>query len=163
MNSTFQIFKAQAERLFEEYQVKYSDKDPKVAAWMLDTMELALEAGDEELRSCCAGGLMLRYWSVFTKPQPGVEIDYATGENWEAKKEYSGQEYDYILNTTSLVLSICVLLIHHHKVQLVSCLIQTEYIHHLNLEWAVVRQSTSVCLASNSACIRIQSQSVTSK
>lgn len=33
--------------------------------------------------------------------QPGVEIDYATGENWEAKKEYSGQEYDYILNTTS--------------------------------------------------------------
>lgn len=33
--------------------------------------------------------------------QPGVEIDYATGENWEAQIEYTGTEYDYILNTTS--------------------------------------------------------------
>lgn len=33
--------------------------------------------------------------------QPGVEIDYATGENWEAKKDYSGQEHTYIINTSS--------------------------------------------------------------
>lgn len=33
--------------------------------------------------------------------QPGVEIDYATGANWEAHKEYSGQENTYIINTSS--------------------------------------------------------------
>ncbi len=33
--------------------------------------------------------------------QPGVEIDYATGANWESQKEYDGEENDYILNTSS--------------------------------------------------------------
>lgn len=33
--------------------------------------------------------------------QPGVEIDYATGANWEAVRNYDGPEYDYILNTSS--------------------------------------------------------------
>ena len=33
--------------------------------------------------------------------QPGVEINYATGENWEAQIEYNGTEYTYILNTSS--------------------------------------------------------------
>lgn len=85
-NPAFEMFKKAAQLLETKYGVKYSDKNPDTAAWMLDTMELALEAGDEELRSCCAGGLMLRYWSVFTKPQPGVEIDYEEkiSRGWEA-------------------------------------------------------------------------------
>lgn len=33
--------------------------------------------------------------------QPGVEIDYATGENWEAQREYTGEESTYIINTSS--------------------------------------------------------------
>ena len=33
--------------------------------------------------------------------QPGVEIDYATGDNWEAERVYSGQEYTYVVNTSS--------------------------------------------------------------
>ena len=33
--------------------------------------------------------------------QPGVEIDYATGANWEAERNYDGPEFDYILNTSS--------------------------------------------------------------
>ena len=33
--------------------------------------------------------------------QPGVEIDYATGENWEAEVQYTGTEYTYIINTSS--------------------------------------------------------------
>lgn len=33
--------------------------------------------------------------------QPGVEIDYATGANWEAVREYTGETHDYILNTSS--------------------------------------------------------------
>lgn len=33
--------------------------------------------------------------------QPGVEINYATGENWEAKKEYSGPVNTYVVNTSS--------------------------------------------------------------
>jgi hypothetical protein len=80
------MFKHAALVLESKYGVKYSDKDPATAAWMLDTMELAAEAGDEELRSCCAAGLMLRFWSVFTKPQPGVETDYEEkiSRGWEA-------------------------------------------------------------------------------
>lgn len=83
MNSTFQIFKAQADRLFEEYQVKYSDKDPKVAAWMLDTMD---STQDQHLRDFCAAGLMCRYWAVFTKAKVGFEEEYDTkiSYGWEA-------------------------------------------------------------------------------
>ena len=33
--------------------------------------------------------------------QPGVEIDYATGANWEAEKVYAGTEYTYVINTSS--------------------------------------------------------------
>jgi DNA-entry nuclease len=33
--------------------------------------------------------------------QPGVEIDYATGENWEARKEYTGEVHHYVINTSS--------------------------------------------------------------
>lgn len=33
--------------------------------------------------------------------QPGVEINYATGENWEAEVEYEGQVSTYVLNTSS--------------------------------------------------------------
>lgn len=75
-NPVFNMFKQQADRLFEKTGVKYSDKDPEVAAWMLDTMEAAKESGDSELRDMCAAGLMLRYWSVFTTKKVGVEVDY---------------------------------------------------------------------------------------
>ncbi len=83
MNSTFQIFKAQADQLFQEYQVKYSDKDPQVAAWMLDTMD---STQDSHLRDLCAAGLMCRYWSVFTKAKVGFEEEYDTkiSYGWEA-------------------------------------------------------------------------------
>lgn len=83
MNSTFQIFKAQADQLFVEYQVKYSDKDPQVAAWMLDTMD---STQDQHLRDLCAAGLMCRYWSVFTKAKVGFEEEYDTkiSYGWEA-------------------------------------------------------------------------------
>jgi hypothetical protein len=83
MNSTFQIFKAQADQLFKEYQVKYSDKDPKVAAWMLDTMD---STQDQHLRDLCASGLMCRYWAVFTKAKVGFEEEYDTkiSYGWEA-------------------------------------------------------------------------------
>ena len=33
--------------------------------------------------------------------QPGVQIDYATGANWEAAVEYEGEEHTYVLNTSS--------------------------------------------------------------
>ena len=33
--------------------------------------------------------------------QPGVEIDYATGENWESQKEYTGEVNHYVVNTSS--------------------------------------------------------------
>lgn len=33
--------------------------------------------------------------------QPGVVIDYATGENWAAETSYEGEEITYILNTSS--------------------------------------------------------------
>ena len=33
--------------------------------------------------------------------QPGVEIDYATGENWEAQKEYTGEVNTYVVNSSS--------------------------------------------------------------
>lgn len=75
-NPVFNMFKQQAEKLFEKTGVKYSDKDPEVAAWMLDTLEAAKESGDSELRDMCAAGLMLRYWSVFTTKKVGVEVDY---------------------------------------------------------------------------------------
>lgn len=83
MNSTFALFKNQADRLFEEYQVEYADKDPKVAAWMLDTMD---STQDSHLRDLCAAGLMCRYWSVFTKAKVGFEEDYDTkiSYGWEA-------------------------------------------------------------------------------
>lgn len=75
-NPVFNMFKQQAEKLFEKTGVKYSDKDPEVAAWMLDTLEAAKESGDSELRDMCAASLMLRYWSVFTTKKVGVEVDY---------------------------------------------------------------------------------------
>jgi hypothetical protein len=83
MNSTFAYFKSQADLLFTEYQVKYSDKDPTVAAWMLDTLD---STSDAHLRDLCAAGLMCRYWSVFTKEKVGFEEDYDTkiSYGWEA-------------------------------------------------------------------------------
>lgn len=83
MNSTFALFKNQADQLFAEYQVKYSDKDPKVAAWMLDTLGTTQ---DSHLRDLCAAGLMCRYWSVFTKEKVGFEEEYDTkiSYGWEA-------------------------------------------------------------------------------
>lgn len=83
MNSTFALFKNQADQLFAEYQVKYSDKDPKVAAWMLDTLDTTQ---DSHLRDLCAAGLMCRYWSVFTKEKVGFEEEYDTkiSYGWEA-------------------------------------------------------------------------------
>lgn len=72
-NTSFNLFKHHADLLFKEYGVKYSDKDPKVAAWMLDTMD---ETDDSHLRDLCAAGLMCRYWSVFTTKKCGVEVDY---------------------------------------------------------------------------------------
>lgn len=83
MNSTFSIFKDQADFLFIEKGVKYSDRDPKVAAWMLDTMD---STQDSHLRDLCAAGLMCRYWSVFTKEKVGFEEDYDTkiSYGWEA-------------------------------------------------------------------------------
>lgn len=80
------MFKRQADLLFTRYGVKYSDKDPAVAAWMLDNLEAARERKDETLRDCCAGGLMCRYWSVFTKEKIGLEDDYDTkvSYGWEA-------------------------------------------------------------------------------
>lgn len=62
-----------------------------------------------------ARGVQMEAWSVEDKgagvcfnvyvynAQPGVEIDYATGESWELKKEndHSGVENTYILNTNS--------------------------------------------------------------
>lgn len=83
MNSTFVLFKNQADQLFTEYQVKYSDKDPKVAAWMLDTLDTTQ---DSHLRDLCAAGLMCRYWSVFTKEKVGFEEEYDTkiSYGWEA-------------------------------------------------------------------------------
>ena len=60
-----------------------------------------------------ASGVLMEAWSVEDRGdgicfnvycynvQPGVEINYATGENWEAEKEYTGPEYTYILNTSS--------------------------------------------------------------
>lgn len=83
MNSTFALFKNQADQLFTEYQVKYSDKDPKVAAWMLDTLDTTQ---DSHLRDLCAAGLMCRYWSVFTKEKVGFEEEYDTkiSYGWEA-------------------------------------------------------------------------------
>lgn len=85
-NTAFILFKKAADRLFTEDGVKYSDKDPKVAAWMLDTLEVARETGKEDLRDKCAAGLMCRYWSVFTKEKTGVEDDYDTkiSYGWEA-------------------------------------------------------------------------------
>lgn len=42
------------------------------------------------------------FFNVFCyNVQPGVEIDYATGENWEAEREYTGEESTYIINTSS--------------------------------------------------------------
>lgn len=83
MNSTFALFKNQADQLFTEYQVKYSDKDPKVAAWMLDTLDTTQ---DSHLRDLCTAGLMCRYWSVFTKEKVGFEEEYDTkiSYGWEA-------------------------------------------------------------------------------
>lgn len=83
MNSTFAYFKSQADRLYTEYGVKYSTKDPAVAAWMLDTMDTT---SDSNLRDLCAAGLMCRYWSVFTKEKVGFEEDYDTkiSYGWEA-------------------------------------------------------------------------------
>jgi hypothetical protein len=83
MNSTFSIFKEQADFLFTEKGVKYSDRDPKVAAWMLDTMD---STQDSHLRDLCAAGLMCRYWSVFAKEKVGFEEDYDTkiSYGWEA-------------------------------------------------------------------------------
>lgn len=75
-NPAFTMFKTKADQLFEETGVKYSDKDPKVAAWMLDTLEEARISGNTVLRDLCAGGLMCRYWSVFTTKKCGVETDY---------------------------------------------------------------------------------------
>jgi hypothetical protein len=77
-NPAFNHFKVKAEQLYNEHGVKYSAKDPKVAAWMLDTLVEATENGDEHLRDLCAAGLMLRYWSVFTTKKVGVEVDYDT-------------------------------------------------------------------------------------
>jgi hypothetical protein len=77
-NPAFNLFKQKAEQLYNEHGVKYSAKDPKVAAWMLDTLVEATEKGDEHLRDLCASGLMLRYWSVFTTKKVGVEVDYDT-------------------------------------------------------------------------------------
>lgn len=72
-NPALHMFKQQAELLYKEYGVKYSDKDPAVAAWMLDTMD---ETTDSHLKDLCAAGLMCRYWSVFTTKKCGVEVDY---------------------------------------------------------------------------------------
>jgi hypothetical protein len=72
-NTAFNLFKHHADQLLKEYGVKYSDKDPKVAAWMLDTMD---ETNDSHLKDLCAAGLMCRYWSVFTTKKCGVEVDY---------------------------------------------------------------------------------------
>ena len=77
-NPAFNHFKVKAEQLYNEHGVKYSAKDPKVAAWMLDTLVEATKNGDEHLRDLCAAGLMLRYWSVFTTKKVGVEVDYDT-------------------------------------------------------------------------------------
>ena len=75
-SSAFNMFKEKADRLFSEMGVKYSDKDPKVAAWMLDTLEEARNSGNGYLADLCASGLMCRYWSVFTTKKVGVENDY---------------------------------------------------------------------------------------
>lgn len=85
-NPVFAMYKACADKLWTENGVKYSSKDPKVAAWMLDTLKEAEEAGDQNLRDKCAAGLMCRYWSVFTKEKIGVETDYDTkiSYGWEA-------------------------------------------------------------------------------
>lgn len=84
--TALEMFKKQAALLYTMYGVKYSDKDPAIAAWMLDTLELAKESGDATLRDCCAAGLMCRYWSIFTKEKIGVEDDYDTkiSYGWEA-------------------------------------------------------------------------------
>lgn len=77
-NPAFILFKQKAEQLYNEHGVNYSAKDPKTAAWMLDTLVEATEKGDGHLQDLCAAGLMLRYWSVFTTKKVGVEVDYDT-------------------------------------------------------------------------------------
>jgi len=85
-NPAFTMFKAQAAVLERDYGVKYSNKDPATAAWMLDTMEAAREAGDEKLRDCCAAGLMLRFWSYFINEKIGMNVEYdeKISKGWKA-------------------------------------------------------------------------------
>lgn len=80
-----ETFKKEAERLFTEFGIKYSDKSPDVAAWMFDHYIEATEKGDEIMRDRCAAGLMCRYWSVFTTKNVGVPVDYDTkiSYGWE--------------------------------------------------------------------------------
>lgn len=84
-NQAFESYRYQADRLFKENGIKYSDKSPAVAAWMFDHYLEATETGDEDMRGKCASGLMLRYWSVFTTKKVGIEVDYDTkiSYGWE--------------------------------------------------------------------------------
>ena len=84
-NMAFDSYKYMADRLLKENGVNYSDKNPAVAAWMFDTYLQATENKDEDMRSKCASGLMLRYWSVFTTKKVGIEVDYDTkiSYGWE--------------------------------------------------------------------------------
>lgn len=77
-NPAFDLFKEKADQLHKEYGIKYSAKDPAIAAWMLDTLIEATEDRDNHLRDLCAAGLMLRFWSVFTTKKVGVDVDYET-------------------------------------------------------------------------------------
>lgn len=84
-------FKRQADRLFTEDGVKYSDKNPDVAAWMFNKLIEATDRGDEDMRGKCAAGLMCRYWSVFTTKNVGVQVDYDT------KISYGWEGIDYAM------------------------------------------------------------------
>ena len=62
-----------------------------------------------EAESVEDGGAGLRFCVYVYNVQPGVEIDYATGESWETRDSASSalesqaeeQEADYVLNTSS--------------------------------------------------------------
>jgi hypothetical protein len=81
----FDSYKQEAHRLLVEDGINYSDKNPKTAALLFNTLLKATEDNNEDLRSKCAAGLMLRYWSVFTTKNVGVGVDYDTkiSYGWE--------------------------------------------------------------------------------
>ncbi|MCD7749543.1 MAG: DNA/RNA non-specific endonuclease [Oscillospiraceae bacterium] len=87
-----------------------------VAAYVEDTENHVLYRVTPifEEENLLASGVLMEGWSVEDmgdgvcfcvyayNVQPGVEIDYATGDSWEAGTDIDGQAADYVLNTRSM-------------------------------------------------------------